>query len=190
MIRRQRREISSWTVRLQLCKMRGGSVKISKTVILLCCAIGTVLSVYALHVEIHAENDKNYRASCDISATISCSKVFKSRWGKGFGLIGLVIGDDHPLNLPNSIFGIVFYALQIALTFSSSPGLASTQLYLSAFSNVASLYLGCILFFILKDLCIVCLSTYITNAVLLVAVYYKNKSMQEIKQKKDRKKQK
>lgn len=72
----------------------------------------------------------------------------------------------------------------------SSPGLASTQLYLSAFSNVASLYLGYILFFILKDLCIVCLSTYITNAVLLVAVYYKNKSMQEIKQKKDRKKQK
>lgn len=38
------------------------------------------------------------------------------RWGKGFGLIGLVIGDDHPLNLPNSIFGIVFYALQIALS--------------------------------------------------------------------------
>lgn len=61
------------------CKMRGGSGKISKTVILLCCAIGTLLSVYALHVEIHAENDKNYRASCDISATISCSKVFKSR---------------------------------------------------------------------------------------------------------------
>lgn len=74
--------------------------------------------------------------------------------------------------------------------FSSSPGLASTQLYLSAFSNVASVYLGYILYFILKDICIVCLSTYITNAVLLVAVYYKNKSVQEIKQKKERKKQK
>ena len=39
-----------------------------------------------------------------------------NRWGKGFGLIGLLIGDDHPLNLPNSIFGIVFYILQIALS--------------------------------------------------------------------------
>lgn len=39
-----------------------------------------------------------------------------NRWGKGFGLMGLLIGDDHPLNLPNSIFGIVFYILQIALS--------------------------------------------------------------------------
>ncbi|XP_022342990.1 vitamin K epoxide reductase complex subunit 1-like protein 1 [Crassostrea virginica] len=170
--------------------MRSNSSKTSKSVILLCCAIGTLLSVYALYVEINAENDKNYRASCDISATISCSKVFKSRWGKGFGLIGLLIGDDHPLNLPNSIFGIVFYILQIALTLSSSSGLASMQLYLSVLSNVASLYLGYILYFILKDLCIVCVSTYVTNAVLLVAVYYKNKTLQEGKRIKEKKKQK
>ncbi|XP_062566333.1 vitamin K epoxide reductase complex subunit 1-like protein 1 [Saccostrea cucullata] len=170
--------------------MGSKSMKTSKTVILLCCAVGTLLSVYALYVEINAEHDKNYRASCDISPTVSCSKVFKSRWGKGFGLIGLLIGDDHPLNLPNSVFGIVFYTLQVALTFSSSPSLASLQFYTSALSNLASVYLGYILYFILKDLCVVCMSTYITNAVLLVAIYNKNKAMQEAKKTKEKRKQK
>ncbi|XP_061162462.1 vitamin K epoxide reductase complex subunit 1-like protein 1 [Saccostrea echinata] len=170
--------------------MGSRSSKTSKTVILLCCAVGTLLSVYALYVEINAEHDKNYRASCDISPSVSCSKVFKSRWGKGFGLIGLLIGDDHPLNLPNSVFGIVFYTLQIALTFSSSPVLASLQFYMSALSNVASVYLGYILYFILKDLCVVCMSTYITNAVILVAIYNKNKAMQEAKKTKEKRKQK
>ncbi|XP_048768111.1 vitamin K epoxide reductase complex subunit 1-like protein 1 [Ostrea edulis] len=170
--------------------MSNNSSRTSIIVILLCCAIGTLLSVYALYVEINAEQDKNYRANCDISSTISCSKVFKSRWGKGFGLIGLVIGEDHPLNLPNSVFGIVFYTLQVALAFSSSSRLTSLQLYTSILSNIASVYLGYILYFILRDLCVVCVSTYITNAVLLGAIYYKNKAIQESKRTKQRKKQK
>lgn len=82
------------------------------------------------------------------------------------------------------------YVIVIFSALSSSSGLASMQLYLSVLSNVASLYLGYILYFILKDLCIVCVSTYVTNAVLLVAVYYKNKTLQEGKRIKEKKKQK
>lgn len=41
--------------------------------------IGIFLSTYALHVEIVKELDKNYKAMCDISASMSCSKVFTSK---------------------------------------------------------------------------------------------------------------
>ncbi|XP_065436622.1 vitamin K epoxide reductase complex subunit 1-like protein 1, partial [Chrysemys picta bellii] len=46
---------------------------------LVLCALGLVLSVYALHVESSRERDPGYRAMCDLSPSVSCSKVFTSR---------------------------------------------------------------------------------------------------------------
>ncbi|KAG0715002.1 Vitamin K epoxide reductase complex subunit 1 [Chionoecetes opilio] len=77
--------------------------------------VGVMLSTYALHVEVSKEANTTYRALCDISAAVSCSKVFTSRFGKGFGLVGQLLGEDHVLNQPNSIFGIIFYAIIIIL---------------------------------------------------------------------------
>lgn len=37
------------------------------------------------------------------------------RYGRGFGLIGKLLGEDHILNQPNSIFGIFFYCIVIIL---------------------------------------------------------------------------
>ena len=31
------------------------------------------------------------------------------RYSKGFGVIGDLLGDNHPLNLYNSLYGILFY---------------------------------------------------------------------------------
>lgn len=41
--------------------------------------VGIMLSTYALHVEVAKEGNKSYQAMCDISSSISCSKVFTSR---------------------------------------------------------------------------------------------------------------
>ncbi len=47
---------------------------------------------------------------CDIDETTPCTRVFNSSYGRGFGVIGKLMGDEeHPLNVPNSIFGIGFY---------------------------------------------------------------------------------
>ena len=47
---------------------------------------------------------------CDIDENTSCTSVFNSTYGRGFGIIGKLMGDEeHPLNVPNSIFGIGFY---------------------------------------------------------------------------------
>lgn len=46
----------------------------------LLCVLGLALSVYALHVELSRESDPDYRAMCDLGESVSCSKVFTSRY--------------------------------------------------------------------------------------------------------------
>uniref|UniRef100_A0A4W3GMH7 vitamin-K-epoxide reductase (warfarin-sensitive) n=1 Tax=Callorhinchus milii TaxID=7868 RepID=A0A4W3GMH7_CALMI len=46
---------------------------------LLGCVLGLLLSVYAYHVETTKARDRAYEAMCDLSASISCSRVFTSR---------------------------------------------------------------------------------------------------------------
>ncbi|XP_061822198.1 vitamin K epoxide reductase complex subunit 1 [Nerophis lumbriciformis] len=131
------------------------------------CVFGLFLSVYALHVELSREHDAGYRALCDLGESVSCSKVFTSRWGRGFGLVQFFVAKDSPLNQPNSVLGVVFYALQLGLGLSLSKK-AALLLVLSSWVSVAgSLYLAAILAFVLGDFCMVCVSTYLVNFALL-----------------------
>ncbi|KAF5891659.1 vitamin k epoxide reductase complex subunit 1-like protein 1, partial [Clarias magur] len=79
------------------------------------CVLGLILSVYALHVKFSRESDPDYRAMCDLAESVSCSKVFTSRWGRGFGFVQLFAQEDSLLNQPNSLLGIIFYTLQLVL---------------------------------------------------------------------------
>ncbi|XP_075034943.1 vitamin K epoxide reductase complex subunit 1-like protein 1 [Mixophyes fleayi] len=135
---------------------------------LLVCALGITLSVYAYHVETSRERDDGYTALCDINPSISCSKVFTSRWGRGFGLVENIFGAKSLLNQPNSVFGVLFYALQIALGFVGSVSAAVTLLGTSLLSIAGSLYLAYILFYILEDFCVICITTYVLNFILLL----------------------
>ncbi|KAM8837220.1 vitamin K epoxide reductase complex subunit 1 [Spinachia spinachia] len=131
------------------------------------CVLGLFLSVYALHVELSRERNPDYRAMCDLGESVSCSKVFTSRWGRGFGLVQFFLAQDSLLNQPNSVLGLVFYTLQMGLGLSLSKK-AAALLVLSSWVSVAgSLYLASILAFVLGDFCMVCVSTYIVNFALL-----------------------
>lgn len=149
-------------------KVRYGMMAIS--------CVGIMLSTYALHVEVAKEGNKSYQAMCDISSSISCSKVFTSRYGRGFGLIGQLFGEDHFLNQPNSIFGIIFYCIVIILGEAKTLKVAKIQLGLVASSNLMSMYLAYLLYFVLRDFCVICVSTYIVN-VLLTLVAFKRVSV-------------
>ena len=51
-----------------------------------------------------------YKAMCDIDESHSCTTVFNSTYGRGFGIVGKLMGDEnHPVNVPNSLYGIIFY---------------------------------------------------------------------------------
>ena len=43
------------------------------------CIIGAALSYYAHYVETNKQKNNNYKAFCDISSSVSCSKVFSSK---------------------------------------------------------------------------------------------------------------
>ncbi|XP_032803178.1 vitamin K epoxide reductase complex subunit 1-like [Petromyzon marinus] len=131
------------------------------------CALGVTLSLLALHVEVAKERDSTYSAWCDFSASVSCSKVFSSRWGRGFGLVAPLFGQSSLLNQPNSVFGVIFYSLQVLLGISHQSRAGDLVLLGTSLVSVAgSFYLAFILFGVLHDFCIICVSTYAINFLL------------------------
>ncbi|XP_049645196.1 vitamin K epoxide reductase complex subunit 1 [Suncus etruscus] len=132
------------------------------------CVAGLVLSLYALHVKASRARDRDYRALCDVGTAISCSRVFSSRWGKGFGLVEHVLGPDSILNQSNSIFGCIFYSLQLVLGCLRSRWASILLVLTSLMSLAGSFYLAWILFYVLYDFCIVCITTYVVNGGLTV----------------------
>ncbi|XP_028838380.1 vitamin K epoxide reductase complex subunit 1-like protein 1 [Denticeps clupeoides] len=151
--------------------LRVSTPRWERVVRLVVCLLGVLLSVYAFHVEREKERDSSYRAVCDLSASVSCSKVFSSRWGRGFGLLGSIFGNDSAMNQPNSVYGIIFYLLQLLLGMTVSAMAALILMTTSIASVVGSLYLGYILYFILKDFCVICVTTYALNFILFVLNY-------------------
>ncbi|XP_071443731.1 vitamin K epoxide reductase complex subunit 1-like protein 1 [Hetaerina americana] len=145
--------------------------------ILFMCICGVLLSYYAYVVETSKEEDENYEAMCDISEHMSCTKAFTSRYGKGFGFVGPVLGEHSIFNQPNSVYGISFYCLIGALTFLDSSLASRIQFWISLFSNIGSAYLAYILAFILHDFCVVCVSTYFVNLVITVLTYLRFKNL-------------
>ncbi|KAI5939973.1 vitamin K epoxide reductase complex subunit 1 isoform X1 [Manis javanica] len=142
------------------------------------CLAGLVLSLYALHVKAARTQDKDYRALCDLGTAISCSRVFSSSWGQGFGLVEHMLGQDSVLNQSNSIFGCIFYTLQLLLGCLRSRW-ASLLLVLSSLVSLAgSVYLAWVLFFVLYDFCIVCITTYAINIGLMVLSFWDFQGLQ------------
>lgn len=147
------------------------------------CVLGLFLSVYALHVELSRERNPDYRAMCDLGESVSCSKVFTSRWGRGFGLVQFFVAKDSLLNQPNSVLGLMFYTVQMGLGLSLSKRAAMLLVFSSWVSLAGSLYLAYILAFVLVDFCMVCVSTYIVNIALLVINLRRRAAIEGMKEK-------
>ncbi|KAG8223297.1 hypothetical protein J437_LFUL001171 [Ladona fulva] len=165
--------------------------------ILFSCVLGILLSYYAYVIETNKEKDESYEAMCDISEHMSCSKAFMSNYGKGFGIMGPLLGETSTLNQPNSVYGMAFYSI-VGLLFPSiaveifwkrmntssgciqSPKVAKLQFWMSVLSNFGSLYLAYILAFILHDFCVVCVSTYVVNLALLILSLLRYKRLKEL----------
>ncbi|XP_006859912.1 PREDICTED: vitamin K epoxide reductase complex subunit 1-like protein 1 [Chrysochloris asiatica] len=92
-------------------------------------------------------------------------------WGRGFGLLGSIFGKDGVLNQPNSVFGLIFYILQLLLGLTASAVAALILMTSSIASVLGSLYLAYILYFVLKEFCLICFITYVLNFLLLIVNY-------------------
>ncbi|KAJ8982540.1 hypothetical protein NQ317_005542 [Molorchus minor] len=142
------------------------------------CLVGLGLSLYSYTVEVQVELNKDYQPLCDINSHVSCTKAFKSEYGKGFG----IFDKQSILYKPNSLFGIMFYSMLGTLALSNSNFVTLLSMISIAVSNIMSLYFAYILYFILKDLCIVCVSIYVVNVANLILIHLKMKTLKTIEE--------
>ncbi|XP_014213150.1 vitamin K epoxide reductase complex subunit 1 [Copidosoma floridanum] len=143
------------------------------------CLLGVGISYYSYIVETTKEKDKSYQPFCDISEHVSCTKAFMSKYGKGFGLIPR----DSPLYLPNSLYGIIFYTIVASLSLFNSYWNTVLMLIAAVVSNLFSVYLARVLY-LLQDFCLVCMSLYVINALVLVLTIRKLREIKLVSSKK------
>ncbi len=144
-------------------------------VIVITCLAGIALSSFALYVEHQKRLNDSYEALCDISHTVSCSKVFSSPQGRILSYLG-VVPSEHALDVPNALLGYIFYAflLFLELAFSRSNLLVLNIMFTMAIgSALFSVYLAYVLMYELKDLCIVCTGNYVCNAIIFIVLWYR-----------------
>lgn len=121
--------------------------------------LGILVSTYALYVEMAAEMKPGYKALCDISEHASCTRVLTSKYSKALGLVT----EDSPLKVPNCVYGILFYSTIIFLATFDVKSVVMVQMVLSLSSLALCIYLAYLLIFVLRDFCVVCVSTYLLN---------------------------
>ena len=116
--------------------------------------LGLAASVAAAWVHYHLLVNPDYSSFCDISATVSCKQAYLSRYGSVAGV-------------PVALGGVVFFTLVLLLAWAGRAGSQaadSAPAYILALSTVALgvvLYLGYASFFILKEVCPICVTTYV-----------------------------
>eukprot|EP00903_Cladosiphon_okamuranus_P021967 g20197.t2 len=96
-----------------------------------------------------------------------------SEWGHIVSHLG-ILPKGHAFDLANASLGVVYFAFVFAhrwLPLPSYPAKAKLVFGLTLPVVGVSLYLMYILFAVLKDLCLVCVSIYVVNLVVLVLSY-------------------
>lgn len=136
---------------------------------------GIVATFYAIYVEKKATATKGkYTFLCDVNDTMTCSKVLTSEYAK-LGRVFFGLGKDHPLNLPNTYYGLLFYVavcLYNFYPFTLIPYREVLFFFAAVGSIVASFVLAYILAFKLHQVCLVCVMTYVINGLILWQAYW------------------
>lgn len=135
--------------------------------------LGIVASLYAINVESSASKPK-YKAICDIGDNMSCTRVLTSKYAR-LAQHHFNLKEDSIFNVPNTYYGLLFYVavlLYSQFPFTLIPFREHLLLSASSFSILFSFYLAYILYAKLKDLCLVCVTTYFINIGILWQAYH------------------
>lgn len=116
--------------------------------------LGLIASAAATWVHYNLIRNPDYTSFCDINATITCKQAYLSRYGSIAGV-------------PVALGGVIFFAWVLLMVWASrgkSRVEDSAPTYVFAASTLALavvLYLGYASFFILKEVCPLCVTTYV-----------------------------
>jgi vitamin-K-epoxide reductase (warfarin-sensitive) len=125
------------------------------TVIIL-AVIGLIISIYGITIERKLQQDSQYKAACDISDNISCTRPFLSEYGKMFGI--------------SNIWASAMYYVAVIVT--ALINMPLILLLITSAGAVVSFVFAYILYFKVKSLCLICTSLYIVNIALAITCYY------------------
>ena len=116
--------------------------------------LGLVASSAATYVHYNLIKNPDYSSFCDINATVSCKAAYLSRYGSIAGV-------------PVAVGGILFFAWVLLLMWGARGNSRikdSAPAYIfagSTFALAAVLYLAYASFFVLKEVCPLCVATYV-----------------------------
>jgi protein-disulfide isomerase/uncharacterized membrane protein len=119
--------------------------------------LGLAASSAATWVHYHLIVNPDYASFCDVNATISCKQAYLSRYGSVGGV-------------PVAVGGVAFFVLVLLLVWGSRGKSRigdSAPAYVFSLSTLAlavALYLAYASFFILKEVCPLCVATYVAVA--------------------------
>lgn len=125
-------------------------------IILILATIGLLISIYGIMVERKLQQDAQYKAACDISDTISCTRPFLSPYGKMLGISNIWASAGY-------------YIMIIAAVLADQPQLV---MFITASGLLVTIGFAYILYFKVKSLCLICTSLYIVNIALFVTCYF------------------
>lgn len=123
--------------------------------------------------------DHDYTAMCDISSTVSCSRVLTSKYGTGFGIVAPLFGGDSFLNQKNALYGVMGYTVLALIQLSHTRCSANVSFPIAILLNVMSFYLIIILV-ILRAACLVCMAIYVVNALFLYFTVKRRRALVEV----------
>ena len=116
-------------------------------------ALGLAASAAATWVHYQLIANPDYSSFCDISTTVSCKQAYLSRYGSVAGV-------------PVAVGGVIFFTLILLLVWAGRggrPAADSAPAYIFVASTVGLgvvLYLAYASFFVLKEVCPLCVTTY------------------------------
>jgi uncharacterized membrane protein/protein-disulfide isomerase len=115
--------------------------------------LGLVASAESTRVHYQMLHDPFYASYCDVSAAVSCTQAYTSRFGSFAGV-------------PVALLGLLFFAFVLGLIAIAARGKATRENlpgYVFALSTIglaAVLYLGYASYFILGVVCLLCMTVY------------------------------
>ena len=135
-----------------------------RRVIILLALVGLAAAAASAWVHYRIVHDPAYASFCDVNARVSCTDVYMSRFGSIRGI-------------PVAVFGAFWFGLVLLLTAAAGRGSSAAArnvsgylLVLSTAGLAAVLFLAYESFFVLRTLCLLCVTAHVAVAGIFAAV--------------------
>ena len=135
-----------------------------RRVIIALALAGFAAAATSAYVHYRIAHDPTYVSFCDVNASVSCTEVYLSR----FGSVG---------RIPVAVFGAFWFGLVALLTAAAgrgpsefARGVGGYLLVLSTVGLAAVLFLAYESFFVLRTLCLLCVTAHVAVAGIFLAV--------------------